>query len=324
MLARDGEASEREGGLHDAGCPNCRAPVTGPYCAQCGQSAHLHRSLTGFVHDIAHGVFHYEGKLASTLPLLLTRPGELTRRYIDGERVRFVAPVALFLLTMFLLFAVAGSVGHVGIDPKSSTAVQAEIAAKDRDIAALQARLATAAPADRAKIGTQINELETERAVLTGLGGLTGSKVRVKVEPGSGAVKKRLAHALADPELAFYKLKTGAYKYGWMLIPLSLPFVWLLFAFDRRFTGYDHLIFITYSLCFVGLMLALLFILSALGAGGFSALPLLAVPWHFYRQLKGTYGLSRGGALWRTVGLVIIAFVVLSLAISLLAMVNLG
>ena len=51
--------------------------------------------LTALWHDLAHGVLHLDGKIWRTLPLLAWRPGELTRRYIEGERARFVSPMAL-------------------------------------------------------------------------------------------------------------------------------------------------------------------------------------------------------------------------------------
>jgi hypothetical protein len=57
-------------------------------------------------HDILHGVFHFEGKMWRTLPELFFHPGRLTRRYIDGERAKFVSPMALYLFTVFLMFAV--------------------------------------------------------------------------------------------------------------------------------------------------------------------------------------------------------------------------
>ena len=37
--------------------------------------------------------------------MLVFHPGELTRRYIHGERARFVSPLALFLFSVFLMFA---------------------------------------------------------------------------------------------------------------------------------------------------------------------------------------------------------------------------
>ncbi|MEE4316149.1 MAG: hypothetical protein V2I74_04125, partial [Erythrobacter sp.] len=50
-------------------CVNCGAMVTGHYCGECGQKAHVHRSLAAIGHDIMHGVLHLDGKLWKTLPL---------------------------------------------------------------------------------------------------------------------------------------------------------------------------------------------------------------------------------------------------------------
>ena len=73
----------------DTVCRNCGAALDGPYCRQCGQKAHVHRSVGVIVHDLVHGVLHLDGKLWRTLPLLTWRPGELTRRYVHGERAKF-------------------------------------------------------------------------------------------------------------------------------------------------------------------------------------------------------------------------------------------
>ncbi len=34
-----------------------------------------------------------------------------------------------------------------------------------------------------------------------------------------------------------YKLQANGYKFSWLLIPLSLPFVWLTFVWKRRDSG---------------------------------------------------------------------------------------
>ena len=57
-----------------------------------------------------------------------------------------------------------------------------------------------------------------------------------------------------NPGLMLYKLQANGYKFSWLLIPLSIPFVWLLFPFSRRFGLYDHTVFVTYSLCFMTLL----------------------------------------------------------------------
>ena len=104
-----GEAAD--GHTHEANCLNCGAALAGPYCHECGQHAHVHRTLAAFFHDFLHGVLHFEGKIWRTLPLLAWKPGELTRRYIDGQRARFVSPIALFLFCVFLMFARDGLTG---------------------------------------------------------------------------------------------------------------------------------------------------------------------------------------------------------------------
>lgn len=102
-----------------AECANCTAEFAGHFCPQCGQKAHIHRSLAAIGHDIMHGVLHLDGKLWNTLPLLTFKPGALTRRYIAGERAKFVSPMSMFLFTIFAMFAVFQM---VGISPSADLA----------------------------------------------------------------------------------------------------------------------------------------------------------------------------------------------------------
>ena len=98
-------------GEHGANCLNCGAALQGEFCHRCGQSGHVHRTVGAFWHDIAHSVFHFDGKMWRTLPLLAWHPGQLTRRYIHGERAKFVSQMAIFLFSVFLMFAVVHSLG---------------------------------------------------------------------------------------------------------------------------------------------------------------------------------------------------------------------
>ncbi|HSF13396.1 MAG TPA: DUF3667 domain-containing protein, partial [Erythrobacter sp.] len=114
LLGRAVEPKTGEGAEPTSGpttCANCQAVFSGHYCPECGQKAHVHRSLAAIGHDIMHGVLHLDGKLWETLPLLAFKPGELTRRYIAGERAKFVSPMAMFLFTVFAMFAVFQMVG---------------------------------------------------------------------------------------------------------------------------------------------------------------------------------------------------------------------
>jgi hypothetical protein len=88
-----------------ATCGNCNAPLTGPYCAQCGQHAHESaRSLGALFHDAWHVVTHLDGRFWSTLRLLLLRPGQLTLEYFAERRARYVPPVRLYFVISIAFF----------------------------------------------------------------------------------------------------------------------------------------------------------------------------------------------------------------------------
>src|SRR3546814_1648634 len=85
---------------------------------------------------------------------------------------------------------------------------------------------------------------------------------RTKVDTGIPAIDESAAKAIANPALVLYKLQANAYKFAWALIPLSLPFMWLLFPFSRRFHTYDHFVFVTYSISFMLLLFVVVRLLN--------------------------------------------------------------
>ena len=109
-VSKDGTPIEK-GHFAEGACLNCGTELTGKHCHECGQKAHLHRTIGAFFHDLLHGALHLDGKVWRTLPLLIRKPGELTRRYVEGERTNFVSPMALFLFSVFLMFAVFQALG---------------------------------------------------------------------------------------------------------------------------------------------------------------------------------------------------------------------
>jgi hypothetical protein len=89
----------------EGGCLNCSADLGGGrYCSNCGQSARPHRTLGGLVGEFLASLWNFDTKAWRTLPMLLFRPGTLTRDYVYGKRVRFISPLAAFLLSIFLMF----------------------------------------------------------------------------------------------------------------------------------------------------------------------------------------------------------------------------
>ncbi|HWI87573.1 MAG TPA: DUF3667 domain-containing protein, partial [Sphingomonas sp.] len=261
------------------------------------------------------------------LPLLAWHPGRLTRRYIDGERAKFVSPMALFLFSVFLMFAVVSNIAAGGHQP--SVGLLTSLAQDNNQLAELKAqRVRTVNASERQALDDRIDALNDKidamrEAVRSGGGAeqvKTGDLKPVHLDTGWAWIDNGAAHMSANPDLTLYKVKTYGYKYGWALIPISLPFIWLLFAFRRDVGPYDHAIFSIYSLSFMSLGVVALTLLGWIGLP--SALIALAAifipPFHMYRQLKGTYGLGRFGAGWRTFALLIETAITSSLFIAFL------
>ncbi len=342
LLARAVEprAGAADGHTHETACLNCGAELDGPYCRMCGQRGHVHKTLGAFLHDLVHGVFHFEGKVWHTLPMLALRPGELTRRYIAGERARFVSPMALFLFSVFLMFAVfqlvgfsaPTDIGNVNINA-SGTQDPAQLRKQldglreargeladgnpaapilDAQIAAAERRIANAARVER-------GEPEVLAQSADGKSRLTARKT------GWAFLDHGIDKWRQNPSLMAYKLQANSYKFSWLLIPLSVPFVWLIFAWRRKFGAYDHAVFVTYSLCFMTLLFVVLAVLGQVPAfpGWVLALATVFVPpIHIYKQLRGAYGLSRFSASWRT--MILLGFIVIVLILFLDVLLLLG
>jgi hypothetical protein len=91
-----------------ATCLNCAAPLVGSFCSECGQRAiNPLPSVSEIAHDAAEELLQWDGKVARSFRLLLTRPGLLTTEYLAGRRARYVSPVKLYLLCSALFFFVS-------------------------------------------------------------------------------------------------------------------------------------------------------------------------------------------------------------------------
>jgi uncharacterized protein DUF3667 len=329
MLARAmepaaGEAA-RDGRTHERDCLNCASPLSGPYCAQCGQKSHVHRSLRAFAGDFVAGVLNFEGKFWRTLPMLAWCPGVLTRRYIEGQRARFISPIALFLFSVFLLFAaiqlIGGptGLGDLTAGKQAYHSTEEAISGEKAKLAHLQAKRTKADPEDVAELETEIADQKKALATLERFrregvvnAVLADTDSDVSVRSSVPMVDAAIRKAKANPQLAIYRLQDAASKFAWVLIPLSAPFLWLLFPFSRRFKIYDHTVFVTYSLAFMMLLVVAMSLWGATGLPGV-AFAALIPPVHIYRDLKSAYGLGRFGALWRTAVLLLFAIIALSL-----------
>ena len=341
-----GHAGDAEGN-----CTDCGRPVEGRFCAHCGQPTHVHRSLLHLGEEMLHGVLHFDARIWRTLPLLAINPGRLTREWVQGRRTRYVSPLAMFLFTVFLMFFVFSFTGGHGGQPASALS-PAERTALTQELAAARARLAEARTAAGARPGsealaltvraqeTTIGLLESRLGVGPAAAGRTDgftpgswqaqlhdavASGELKVNLGDAHLNKTVTKKLLNPDLAIYKIQQTAYKFSFLLIPISIPFVALLFLWRRGFTFYDHGVFVLYSLTAMSILAIIVSLLGPLWQG-FAALGALAftfgVPAHMFAQLKGAYGLSWFSAAWRTVFLLL--FCSIAFALFILSIITLG
>ena len=341
-----GHAGDPEGN-----CTDCGQPVEGKFCSNCGQPTHVHRSLLHLGEEMLHGVLHFDARIWRTLPLLAINPGRLTREWIEGRRTRYVSPLAMFLFTVFLMFFAFSFSG--GLEPKVSTALtpaeraelmtELETARVELSEASLGAEAALASEAlqlNRQARATTVEVLETRLGIADPAArrtdGLTPGSWQaqvhdavaagdLKVNMGNGALNEKIKKKLLNPDLAIYKIQQTAYKFSFLLIPISIPFVSLLFLWRRGFTLYDHGVFVLYSLTAMSILAMFVSILGPLWTG-FAVLGSLlftfGVPAHLFAQLKGAYGLSWFSAAWRTAFLLL--FCVFAFSLFLVAIIALG
>lgn len=378
-------------------CLNCGTPLITAFCGNCGQKASVHRTLSAFWHDLIHGVFHFDGKIWRTLPMLVWHPGKLTRRYVHGERAKFVSPLALFLFCVFVTYASVNSLfpksfggaietpasisknlandkrdaeadlkalqtelSEAKADGSNTASIEVAIKLKTAEIEKIESERLTSvtkqyrAQADIAKdiaaIEKKISDLETQISTTKKAGAsttdleanLAGERMGLKilrnasvfVEKGTDAkaddfdvnilgiesLNQTAKHAMENPQLVMYKVQSSAYKYAWLLIILSTPFLALLFPWQRQYMIFDHAVFVTYSLCFM--LLLTTFGSFALRFENWLGLTITILTFapilHMYRQLKEAYLLSRSSALWRTFALSMIAITVFSIFVGII------
>ncbi len=86
-------------------CANCSAPLSGSFCAQCGQARDGHRrSVALLLRDIFKDIVNFDSRIMRTGHALLIRPGELACAFREGRTRPFVPPVRLYLFVSLIFF----------------------------------------------------------------------------------------------------------------------------------------------------------------------------------------------------------------------------
>ncbi|WP_333877422.1 DUF3667 domain-containing protein [Flavobacterium sp.] len=89
----------------DKTCLNCRYVVENRFCPNCGQEntdtrKTFHHLFIHFFEDLTH----YENAFWKTIRNLLLKPASLTKEYLSGKRLSYLAPVRLYIFISFVTF----------------------------------------------------------------------------------------------------------------------------------------------------------------------------------------------------------------------------
>ncbi len=119
----------------DKTCLNCRHVVEKRFCPTCGQEntdtrKTFHHLFIHFFEDLTH----YENAFWKTIKNLLLKPATLTKEYLSGKRLSYLAPVRLYIFISFITFfliAVFPNPSSEKINVKETTANTIQINEKD-------------------------------------------------------------------------------------------------------------------------------------------------------------------------------------------------
>lgn len=295
MTALDQQGQASAGDVPEVtACANCGTHLEGPYCHACGQKAHLHHKLSHLIEEFAEGLAHFDGRFWRTLPLLVGNPGRLSREWRLGRRQRFVAPIAAFLFSVFLVFVVPGLTGNSVVDFGVGEP------AEEPGSAALS-------------VGPSAETEDGQRSVFFSVGPSTPEE--------EAALERFMEERLSNPEYLGYKMETLAYKLSFAIVPLSMLSLWLLMAWPGGFSLYDHAVVALYGLSFAALLVVIASIIPFGTEPGVGLIFAGIAAGHSILHLKGAYGLSWIGAVVRGFFLAILtglSFLVFTLLIAAL------
>jgi hypothetical protein len=259
-------------------CENCGAPVSGRYCASCGQRREppLH-SLWHFTKIATEDLTHADSRVWGTLAALLFRPGRLSAEFLAGRRARYLPPVRLYLV-LSVVFFVWAAVTQPGF-----RILQFD----DTDASATTAAIATGAPPATSRAPAVPTAKERCHFDLRGPWATTIGTPLLRacqhIEADNGrSLQQAFLHNL--PRAMF------------LFLPLLAAGMMMMYWWPRHYYV-EHLLLLVHNHAFVFLAVMLAWAAARLlpfAAGVVRFAMLVYIPWYAFRSMRVAYGQSRG------------------------------
>ena len=221
-------------------------------------------TLVEFAQQFGGAYLATEGALWRTLRLLLTRPGELTRRYLAGQRKHYVLPLRLYLtisvvvLLLIRLTLATGPDGAVKIDVNLDAQRGSNAFSLD--------------------IGGGRAGVQDGHFFCTGLPGWVCHRLQRRLDVDPKGLQR---------EMQQWSQRVLGQIGGAMFVMLPAFALWLKLVYiDRRLRYTEHLVFALHLHTFWFLALAL----AVPGLSALKGMAMLAVPIYGWLALRRVYG----------------------------------
>ncbi|MEP6794466.1 MAG: DUF3667 domain-containing protein [Saprospiraceae bacterium] len=88
-------------------CLNCGHTVEERFCTHCGQeNLEIHDSAFHLIIHYIQDMFHYDGKFWHTLKMLILKPGQVPKEYMDGKRSLNLEPLRFYVFASTVFFLI--------------------------------------------------------------------------------------------------------------------------------------------------------------------------------------------------------------------------
>ena len=285
-------------------CLNCGASLTGSFCAQCGQrDIPPYPTVRELAVDAVSEFSGWDGRLLNTMRALITRPGFLTREFLEGRRVRYISPVRLYLSASVVYFLLAAGAPDMRIGDSEQVSLGAGVRITRNASSTAPERVQAAAQGATGQ-GSPITEEERQQALKD-------------IERAPTIMQPLLRRIIADPNGFKRGLSETMPKMLFVLLPIFAGIV-ALFYHGRKYPEHLYFAFHLHAFIFSALSVAALAKYSqwaplAVVAG---ICVVIWIPVYATIALMRVYGASLGSTLLRELGVAALYTIVSGVALA--------
>ncbi|MEM7359943.1 MAG: DUF3667 domain-containing protein [Pseudomonadota bacterium] len=319
-------------------CPNCEAPVSRQYCANCGQiQKDIRRFFLALVNEALEDIFSPNSRMWKTVYLLLFRPGLLTLEYLRGRRVSYVQPIRLYFITSIMFFVLLSIINFFSDPPTLSTTPEPTAQVEQSEAVGTDTDQDTAATSDEAAADNAAREGEAEfdEAVADFNAELDETETELDLpfvgEETESQLKEKFRQQLK--KIAELSKEGNSSEVVSVVLEITPPVIFLLlplFALLLKivyiFRGVyysEHLVYAVHNHCFIFLLLTLYSLAQvvlrniAVADDILDMIIIIWIPLYLWKSLRNVYQQGRFWTLVKFLQLGISYFFLLGVAMTI-------